>query len=1027
MYAVSEDGGETWTQPQPIYNGTSGGVKGIEAAMLESGEAAVVFTLQTGAHDAASGDFRQEVVYAIVDETPEGYGVTRYVQMTDNTAMDENPQITAVRLEEGDREEVFVIGWSSTSGTDEVQEKDIQLAAVDGDGNRLPGFVDSLSSLIANTGVRVNANFRFSRNADTLDQLSILWKESSVTVEETQSQAEGAAPANYDYLSGLRFRTDGGSISVTAAQRIAQMEDSTAIDSFDAYLAGDGRLISVLQGTWYDYEHPETITMNPNTRAAYSVLLPAEKTGIYLGAGSYTDTLRVDSVIPDYEHVRKGMSIPVQISLTNLGTGPMDRVEVTIGSSQRTFEAGGDSGFTAIAPGETRTLTVSYTVPASGIVDPAYSITGTFRSGTSSQAEDTLTLNVPDLGIAGSETLLAAENGQRVLRFTLYNNSDSQLAGSRRNVKFNLYSDPECTQPIPAQYFQEIAALAEDGGEALKTIGTDEDLAKIDEGYYTVQYRFDLAAYIRQTDEEGNTPYADENGEVRDGGITLYAKAWVEATDENGTGELLECVSSNNTVSIQLQSLLKQAEGQHVTVTQQLARNQAGGTDVVVTLNNNSIVRSESGNVVVRLYDARGNVIAAQQSYAPGGELVALDPEERRTLTFSFAQPGVRAEVVYGDLVLDSSDATLAALTLSGLATLADFVLQADGSCAASVEASRTSTTVTAMTADPNAAVTVNGQPLPLEGLTVALVQGENVLTIEVTAQDGTKTVYVLAVQNSYPSSGGSSNVSYPVSAAEDTEHGTFTVRPDRAVTGAVVTITAVPDEGYKVGAVTVTRTNGGAVAVTSEGGGVYTFVMPRSGVTVEVTFAPEDAWMNPFADVPAGAWYYDAVQYVSEHGLMAGTGGGLFSPDATLTRAMLVQILWAMEDRPQVNYLMQYGDVAQDAWYAEAVRWAAGIGIVTGYSDSAFGPSDPLTRQQLALILYGYARHKGYDLTARADLEGYADLDQAAPYALEALKWAAAEGLISGTGDAALSPGGSATRAQVAVILTRFCQNLAG
>ena len=102
-----------------------------------------------------------------------------------------------------------------------------------------------------------------------------------------------------------------------------------------------------------------------------------------------------------------------------------------------------------------------------------------------------------------------------------------------RTVKFNLYSDPECTQPIPAQYFQEIVTYANDA-EALKTIEGD-DLAKIDEGYYTVQYRFNLVEYIKQQ-EDGKTPYADENGEVRDGGITLYAKAWVEVTDNSETG-----------------------------------------------------------------------------------------------------------------------------------------------------------------------------------------------------------------------------------------------------------------------------------------------------------------------------------------------------------------------------------------------------------------------------------------------------------------------------------------------------------
>ena len=659
MYAMSEDQGETWTEPQPVYNGTSGAVKGIEAAMLDSGEAAVVFTLQTGEHNTRSGDFKQEVAYAIIgkpasedaellaDGTKAEYQVKRYVQMTDDDAMDENPQIAAVKLNEDDETESFVIGWSSTSGTGMEQENDIKLAAVDADGNRVTGFVDSLSNLIANTGVRVNADFRFSRNADTLNDLSILWKESAVSEEEITKEmtAENSVPANYDYLSGLRFRTDGGNISVTAAQRIAQMEASTVIDNFDAYVK-DGKLISVLQGTYYDYENAEPVLIADTEN--YTVYLPAEKTSIYLGSGAYTDTLRVDSVIPDYQNIKKGMSIPVQISVTNLGTQPMSSVTVKIGKDSKTFTAGTD-GFVAVAPGETRALTVFHTVTDTDgqIDDPTYTLTSTFQSGSSSEAKGTLTLNIPDLGIAGSETLLEAQDGQRVLQFTLYNNSDAALAGSDRSVKFNLYSDPECTQPIPAQYFQEIVTLA-DGEEALKTIN-GEELAKIDEGYYTVQYRFNLAEYIQQTDENSKKIYADEAGEVRDGGINLYAKAWVEVTDENGAGEMLECIDTNNIVPIHLESLLKQADGEHVTISQGLEKN-GNSTTVDVTLNNNSIVDSKTGNVVVWLYDANDNVVDIQQSYATEDDLITLMPEERKMMSFTFDKPGVRAEVSYGDL-----------------------------------------------------------------------------------------------------------------------------------------------------------------------------------------------------------------------------------------------------------------------------------------------------------------------------------------------------------------------------------------
>ena len=296
-----------------------------------------------------------------------------------------------------------------------------------------------------------------------------------------------------------------------------------------------------------------------------------------------------------------------------------------------------------------------------------------------------------------------------------------------------------------------------------------------------MQYRFNLAEYIQQV-EDNETPYADENGEVRDGGITLYAKAWVEVTDENGTGEMLECIDTNNIVPIHLESLLKQADGEHVTISQGLAKN-GSGTTVDVTLNNNSIVNSETGNVVVWLYDENGNVVDVQQSYTTAADLITLAPEERKMMTFTFDKPGVRAEVSYGDLVLEGDDPTLTALSFSGLATLPDFVKQEDGNYAASVKVSQVSSTVITATAkDLNAKITINGQPLSLKGMTLDLSRGENVLTVEVVS-GSEKLTYTLTVQNDWPSSGssGSSSVSHAIDVPEDTEHGTVTVSPEKA------------------------------------------------------------------------------------------------------------------------------------------------------------------------------------------------------------------------------------------------------
>lgn len=171
------------------------------------------------------------------------------------------------------------------------------------------------------------------------------------------------------------------------------------------------------------------------------------------------------------------------------------------------------------------------------------------------------------------------------------------------------------------------------------------------------------------------------------------------------------------------------------------------------------------------------------------------------------------------------------------------------------------------------------------------------------------------------------------------------------------------------------------------------------------------------FADVAEGAWYYDAVSYVYANGLMDGVSASEFAPDTTLTRAMLVTILWRMEGEPVVNYLMPFTDVDGGAWYAEAVRWAASEGIVTGVSDTSFAPNAEITREQLAAILHRYA---GEPATA-ANLAGYADGASVSAYAVDAMSWCVEHDIITGTTATTLEPQGTATRAQAAAMLMRF------
>ena len=259
-------------------------------------------------------------------------------------------------------------------------------------------------------------------------------------------------------------------------------------------------------------------------------------------------------------------------------------------------------------------------------------------------------------------------------------------------------------------------------------------------------------------------------------------------------------------------------------------------------------------------------------------------------------------------------------------------------------------------------------------------------------------------------------------------ENGTVTANPTAAKAGATVTLTPVPDEGYALSTLTVTDRFGDAVRVTENSDGTYTFPMPNGQVTVTATFVQveEPAPTEPFVDVNEGDWFYDAVVYAYQNELMDGVGGNRFAPNSETTRAQLVTILYRLEGEPAVSGDLPFTDVEAGIWYTDAILWAAQNNIVNGVSDTEFAPGDDLTRQQLVTILYRYAEAKGYDVSASADLSGYPDAGQVQDYAQPAMAWAVAENIIQGMEDGTLKPAGNASRAQIATILMRFCEDVA-
>ncbi len=179
-----------------------------------------------------------------------------------------------------------------------------------------------------------------------------------------------------------------------------------------------------------------------------------------------------------------------------------------------------------------------------------------------------------------------------------------------------------------------------------------------------------------------------------------------------------------------------------------------------------------------------------------------------------------------------------------------------------------------------------------------------------------------------------------------------------------------------------------------------------------------------PFEDIQ-GHWAAEAIGYVYRNGLMNGVGERVFAPDGDLDRAMLVTILYRLEGEPAVGGSHSYTDVVPGSWYEKAVLWATEHHIVGGYGNGLFGPSDRITREQLATMLFRYASYKKWDTAARADLSKYADADQISVWALDALRWANGAALMTGRSETVIAPGGEASRGETAALLMRFCENV--
>lgn len=417
-------------------------------------------------------------------------------------------------------------------------------------------------------------------------------------------------------------------------------------------------------------------------------------------------------------------------------------------------------------------------------------------------------------------------------------------------------------------------------------------------------------------------------------------------------------------------------------------------TKVSVTIpafaNNKVYIDHANGkNLYVAKADANGKIEFTTNGFSP--------------FTFTLSNPHVVAEV-NGNAYTSFKDAVNAVEnngTIEIVGGNKDYTATISGS-------SKTIKVKNSLT-DENIKVTVNGESKTIEP-----------------SKDAT---FTYTKPSSGGSSGGSSSgkTTYKVTTSA-VNNGGVNASPSNAEKGATITITLSPDKGYKLDKLTVTDGSGKTVSTVKKSDTVYTFTMPASAVKVGVSYvkATETPSETKFNDVSANDWFASAVDYVTGKGMMNGTADNTFSPKANTTRGMVVTVLYRLENQPSTS-AASFTDVASGAYYANAVAWANANGIVSGYGSGKFGPNDKVTREQLAAILYRYAQYKKYDVSVGEDTNilSYNDAQSISSYAIPAIQWACGAGVVTGKSGSKLDPKGNATRAEVAAMLMRFCENV--
>ncbi|MFR2559797.1 MAG: S-layer homology domain-containing protein [Oscillospiraceae bacterium] len=893
MYRCYDSTDGTWNEAKMLYNGATGRVKALQAAMLPDGTAMAVYSLdRSGAGDISA----YEIAYCTVasDGTP---GTAMLATCDSN--LDENPQVVAANFGSGD--DRFVIGWHSVRDG----SSDIQLLAVDGSGTMSNSFPGSLSALTSSGNAVVGGDFRFaslSGDHRSLNDLTIVWN-------ETVNDANGAA--DHGILKAAKLRHDKNTYTLSAPLKLAELPKRTLADHFDAYVSDHNQVQAAIQATLYDDENPKVIG---------GVTVPGEETILYTATSDFvTDAVAVEQIGVDYATLALNSLTPIRFTIRNTGLNDVTNLTVKLGSGETATLT------EKLLPNESTTLTVWHHVK-DRVTDTSYTITaagGINENGT-------VYLDYPDIGISQME-VIAESAGKRTVRMTLYNSSAATLAGGKnREVKLAFYADDLHTKPAEVACTNGVQVS---GNEI--TISGDSALARIDQGTFTLDLTYDLGKYMNSI---GKT-------EIPNVGTYLYAEAWAEG-QIGGTGSnqrLPEYDGSDSEASVHMTGALART-GEQLTMDVTQGNDGNGHSTAAITLRNNSL-QSQTGTVLVAtLLDAAGTVLETKKTSIGG----AISGETFQTETVTFSRLGtrvvVRAAVPGNDL-----------LTFEGLAVgLGDFTANGTNyTYTLQNDSGATSTLVTAVSGNGES-VSINGQDLSTGGSATVAIPNSG--TTDIVVKIGAKTYTLTILRNSGTGGmtgggGGSSSPSYSITV-DKTKNGTITVSPRNASHGDTVTITATPDKGYELEMLKVLDRSGDALKLT-EKNGKYTFKMPSGKVTIKASFV-EEVPEQIFKDVPANAYYYEAVKWAQEKGITGGIGNGLFGPNDPCTRAQIVTFLWRAAGSPAPkNTGTAFGDVKLGSFYEQAVAWAVENGITGGTGEGMFSPDATCTRAQSVTFLY--------------------------------------------------------------------------